>query len=277
MKFQFDKVFSENLLSQEKLADDGESDLVYTLNPTKCSAQDFKVFSCNFMFDMARSVTQIPDLLTKLDENLRNHNTLIEEVSSLKTKVRDLEADASVKSDDITALQATVHEQGAELKSIKEELLAVRACADKDRKAAVDESLALERHSREWNVRMMNIDESPGETTPQCIDKINATIKRITGYDIEIEYGHRSGRKNEDAAKPRVIIARIASRQQRYQVLSKRKEFFNADIPIYEDLPQADLKEKLRFAKEMKKFYNAKRKVSFHHGHWYVDGNVYTG
>lgn len=110
---------------------------------------------------------------------------------------------------------------------------------------------------------------------------INATIKRITGYDINIEYGHRVGvakRGEGDAeSKPRGVIFRFLSRQDRWRVLNRRKDFFKADVPLFEDLPPSDLVEKNKYAAVMKLKYQQKKKVSFFRGKWHVDDVEYNG
>ena len=137
-------------------------------------------------------------------------------------------------------------------------------------------SLNNERHSRSFNLRAFNIPEEANEKTERTIELINQQIKRVTGLDIEIEYGHRTGQKKTDGSH-RGVIFRFASRQDRWKVFGKRGEFFTKGIPLYEDLPAADLEEKKKHSAAIKDLYDAKHKVAFVRGHWYVDGNVFNG
>ena len=59
--------------------------------------------------------------------------------------------------------------------------------------------------------------------------------------------------------------------------MAKRGEFFKKNRPIYDDLPQADLKEKQKHSAVMKLKYEQRHKTQFMRGKWFLDGIEFNG
>ena len=122
---------------------------------------------------------------------------------------------------------------------------------------------------------MFNLPEKPAEKTAETITAINKVITEVTGEDIRIEYGHRTGKQRE--VGPRAVIFRFISRQERWAVLGKRKEFFKEGYPIFEDLPEEDLAEKKKHSAAIKVLHDNGDKVTFFRGKWHVNRVEYNG
>ena len=93
--------------------------------------------------------------------------------------------------------------------------------------------------------------------------------------ELDIEFGHRTGKSRENA--PRTVIMKLHSRLQKRKLMQKRKDFFSAGFPLFNDLPKQDLQEKLKHMDIMKTKFQNKQKVMFTRGSWYVDGVLFKG
>ena len=247
---------------------------------SKLNAGDFRSFTTNFMIDVnqyLQHLKQIPELLTKLNKNLENHNALMEEVkdikkenAALKIKVDKLEREGTQKDEEVKKL--TENLQTAK-EGFNEELKQLTVQVKANAKAA----LALERHSRSFSLRIHNVPESKNEKFDESIQKVYGVFSDVTGRDdIKIEYGHRTGKHREDnSARP--VIFRLLSRQDKMYLLTQRKKFHEAGYLLFEDLPKADVDEKAKHSKLMQEKYNAGKKVAFIRGQWFVDGHAFTG
>ena len=138
------------------------------------------------------------------------------------------------------------------------------------------ETLTLERYTRSYNFRLFNVPEVAGESAKDVMEKVNTLIHQVTGVDLKVEFGHRTGSKRDDDS-PRPVICRIASRSQKMEMMAKRGEFFTKGFPIYDDLPAVDLLEKKKHAAVIKVKYEQKHKTQFIRGKWYLNGEVYNG
>ena len=250
------------------------------LNPKSSTAQEFKTFTCAFVFSSLQHMQTMKELLKEAQEGNRSRDV---KIGKLEKDVADLKTGLEHRDEEIGDLRSQIRELTETLTKNKRD--AEKQCTDLNRNLSVKirdtcnpalkASIENERHSRSFNLRAFNLAEAPNEKTEQTIKLIDETIKKITGLDIKIEYGHRTGQKREQ--DPRGVIFRFASRQDRWKVYSKRGDFFRANIPLYEDLPKVDLVEKQKHAEKIKQLYTAKHKVAFIRGKWWVDGEVYNG
>lgn len=270
MKFIFSEKFTQNITQWEQEAHDNDEELEYALKLTGNENDNFKTFTATFMFDLSRHVAKIPTLLTKMDAVLTKHDEVLNELSEMKVKVTELE-------DKVTELEEKITSKNNELEALKKSKDQTENTIKRLEEAALNarnECNALERHSRESSIRVFNIKEEPKENPVDTIDKTKQIIKRISGIDIQVEFGHRVSKY--ERGKNRPVILRFVSRFQKLEVLKHRSQFFEAGYPIYEDLTKMDLEEKKRHAAEMKIKYEAGARVSFHKGKWWVDGRAFN-
>ena len=184
-------------------------------------------------------------------------------VTDLKTKVSDLETSANAKEIEFQEMKGELRDLNRKVEDQARDIAHLMKRADQ----SDQNNLELERHSRSSNLRFGNIQETTGE---DCKEKVLAALTQFDLGEVDIENVHRVGEKKE--GKTRFIIVRFVRRLERRLVLAKRKEFFNKEIPLYEDLPKSDLTIKKKFAKEIAQHHINKDKCYFSRGVWYVNG-----
>ena len=288
MKFVFDTTYVNSLLEAEKSAKLNGSALTFSLGDN-ANAKDFKTFTTNFMFEISRFMEffdKLPDLMSKLDQHIKNHDQLLNEYKKVKAKVVVVEEDLELIKTENSARDVTIsslegkvetHEKLiADLRRDMEKSTTLLDNTMKELKLAKSKNVSLERHSRSFNLRLLKLKEKPNEKTPETIKMINECITEVTGLNgFQIEYGHRSGKKSDD--EPRVCIFRPQTRQDKFALLNRRKDFFDAGYQLYEDLPYEDIIEKKKWAKEIDVKYKANHRVAFRQGSWWVDGAKFSG
>ena len=278
MKFIFDKAYSD---AMEGLDNDEDDEKEMKINPNTVSAGDFKKFTCGFMFSTLKSMDLLNEMNTKLDQAISTNSATEEKVKKLEETVTKMEEALTLKDTEIEELTKKVDAAQTRMDKLDEKiniLTSDQGDLGKLRKQADDigkETLTLERYTRSFNLRMFNVPDSVGDKSTDVIQFVDEKIAEITGSDIHVEYGHRVGVKKD--GKPRAVICRIASRQKKHEVMAKRGEFFRLGFPIYDDLPQVDLDEKIKHAAAMQQKWQEKQKVQFIRGKWYLNGQVYNG
>ena len=267
--------------------DNEENEREVIINPNEISNGDFKKHTCSFMFSTLKQFNLLSEINAKLDLAIASNAATDARVTDLEesvTKIRfDLDSALETKDTEIASLERKVRESDAKMEQLSTTIETMKISQkvqtddlNKLCRKLSEETLSLERYTRSFNIRMFNLQETPGEKAHDVISKLEQAIHEVTGVAINVEYGHRTGPKRRDG-KPRAVICRIASRQQRAVIMAKREEFFKKQLPIYDDLPAADLVEKKKYADIMKEKWSAKKKVRFVRGHWEVDDVVYKG
>lgn len=237
------------------------------------------------------STLNISKLLSDIDTKLDNV-ILAQEATELRVKsvedgmaslTRDVNTAFENKDAEITDLKADILAGVTRMNQLEELITELTnkqgldlSALKKQCKKLGEDTVTLERYTRSFNLRLFNIAESEGEKTHDVINKVNTLIHQVTGHDIKVEYGHRTGPKRNDG-KQRAIICRIASRQDRAEVMGRRQQFFLKGHPIYDDLPSSDLDEKKKHSVVMKEKWANKQKTQFIRGKWYLNGQVYNG
>lgn len=283
MKFIFDKTYTEAMTEMENEISEREM----TLNPSTCTKDSFKDFTCGFMFSTAKQLDLIREMNTKLDTaielsqtNARHIREVTAEVATLKKDLqenvdnydrefREVKADIATNKTSIQNLDSIIEDHKREN---KREVELLHKLIEKLQK----ETLTLERYTRSFNVRVFNVPETPNEKQTDVMTKVNNLISEVTGKAIKVEYGHRTGALRTDNTN-RPIICRIASRAEKMEVMSKRGDFYKKGRPIFDDLPAVDLVEKQKHSAFMKRMYELKHKTQFIRGKWFLDGVVYNG
>lgn len=257
------------------------------LDPSDCTKDEFKKFTCGFMFSTAKQLSLIQEMNGKFDEAIALSKTNAQDIKVVKADIATLKEDLQSALDfkdreiatlttDVNANKATIQDLDARLTQCMRENEKEVDFLGKLCKKLEGETLTLERYTRSYNLRVFNEPESQGEKARDVMEKVNKLILEVTGKPIAVEYGHRTGAPRQDGS-PRPIICRIASRSQRMEVIAKRGDFFTKNRPIYDDLPQADLREKQKHAAVMREKYNQHHKTQFVRGRWYLDGIEYKG
>lgn len=131
---------------------------------------------------------------------------------------------------------------------------------------------ALERYSRDFNLRFYNIPENPGEN---CVEKLQTMLSDDLGIKPMIENAHRIGRPRTGAASdPRPVIAKFLYRPERFRVIQNKRSLKNG-VRVSDDLIWEDRQQKKKLKEVMKLAYEEGKRPRFHHGKLYIDGTLY--
>lgn len=100
----------------------------------------------------------------------------------------------------------------------------------------------MEGRMRRSNIRILNIPETPGSSTPLAISKLLREVLKMD-KDVLIDRSHRGLRaRGQEDGKPRVIVAKIHYYQDCVEVLRRAREigplrFQGTDVSIFPDYP----------------------------------------
>ena len=290
MLIKFDEKFVESVSDNEKQAEEKEGNYTVVINPKSITTiKELVSVTAPCLFDLSRSVAVIPTLIDKMDQLItrvdntlsqvsalnEKYNNLRNEVDNQKVRLTKLENENQVSDQSISNLETLAQDQQVEINTLKEKIRNLEGNYEINVKKCQEATLSLERYSRDFNVRINNIKEEKGETPEVTINKAKAIVKQVCDIELDIEYGHRTGKIGENS--PRTVIFKLYSRLEKRKLMSKRKEMFAAGFPMFNDLPKQDLEEKLKHSEVMKRHFLNKKKVQFIRGRWFVDGMVYKG
>ena len=151
--------------------------------------------------DLTGQITKLSDDLKDFQRNTNERLQKIEsvmfkvdEIDGLKTKQQQLEADVDNMKESLNFVSSNAEE----VDNLRE--------SNDDLKKRLEH---LERYSRDYNIRVLGVNEDEGE---DCMTIILDFITSLGFEDAaaEVENAHRTGKKRDD--KPRPIIAKLYSR-----------------------------------------------------------------
>lgn len=121
-----------------------------------------------------------------------------------------------------------------------------------------------EQYSRRHNVRISGFEEEKDE---DCVKKIVKFVNEKLNVAIieeHIDRAHRVGKSSED--KPRAIIVRFKAHKDKIAILKKRKDLFQSNFYVNEDLTRINQKLLYTARKECKNVASA----------WTIDGKIFV-
>lgn len=147
---------------------------------------------------------------------------LVNNTAAIRCKV-DIEQSLSSCSDDVTSLLTKVGKLETEVGNLWEK------CLD------------MEGRMRRSNIRILNVPETPGSSTPAAISKLHREALKMDKY-VSIDRSHRGPQPRSQDSRPRIIVAKIHYYQHCVDILHRAREFgplrFNGtDISIFLDYP----------------------------------------
>ncbi len=228
--------------------------------------------------DEGKNVTDLSNLsdnnfrlivIEKLDTIISRQEVIDVELKGIKESILGLEKSADYHDKQLEEHQALIKQKDEQITVINTKLIE----SDKEKQALSDRLLALERHSRSFNLRFTGIAENQGEDTFAVLQE---AFRRAGLENIRLENVHRLGKSREDKSG-RQIIARFISRMDIKVVMRRRNELRSAGVMAFNDLCQTDYMEKKRLAPIMNERYSKKDKVKFQNGKLFINGSVYTG
>ena len=213
--------------------------------------------------DLAKTKTEVSDLKESLEFTQS-------ELDQTKSKMSLLEQENLKLRDSINKMQQKCDDKDLKLNSI-ENKLSIKI-------------LNIERYTRDFNVRLVGIEEDPEEDSrdiiAKYISKLNLLGEDMSEGDIlsRIEIAHRTGKRSKNG-RPRHIIARFHSRPIRNRLLRKFREINKITTPplgfhFVEDMPQEDYELKRKARGKMRSAYEQHQKVKFRRGQLIIEGKV---
>ena len=231
------------------------------------------------------SAAKAPDFETFVRDTLKSLSTQVGEVikgqKSLDSKFDKLDTRVKNNTTSINTIETSLGFQDTRLDDIEKankEALSVidthkSQISDMTENAKRMESQinSLERYTRSFNLRFLNIPETEGENSREVLGSLLNDSLNVSG-DV-IENAHRTGLKRDSG--PRQLIARFHSRVERNHVIRSAR---NADprpsFIVVDDLTPADLTAKRRVAPLMERLYKDGKRPRFHAGRLYVGNRV---
>uniref|UniRef100_A0AAR2JW36 L1 transposable element RRM domain-containing protein n=1 Tax=Pygocentrus nattereri TaxID=42514 RepID=A0AAR2JW36_PYGNA len=145
------------------------------------------------------------------------------DVDSVKQTVAGMEYSLSTCSDDITTLQTTVHKLSKDVAGLQEK------CVD------------LEGRMRRSNIRILNVTEGPGSSSPAAVSKLLKEALRLE-KEVVVDRSHRGLQLRQQGGKPRAIVAQLHYYQDCVDILRRAREagslqYNGTKIFIFPDYP----------------------------------------
>lgn len=196
-------------------------------------------------------IKKLEEMEIKLDKLEGYAKNVDAKVNDLTTKVETLESTTRKAMKSIEDLDKGLTFLNSEVEHLKK--------LEKDCAALRQEVLYMGVYQRRENLRFHGIEEVPerAEDTRQVlVDFMQTELGIVDAGDIEFQRVHRIGSFNQQAGKPRQIIARFLRYQDRERVMRKARNLKGKDYGISADFPKeiVDRRKKL-----LPKFFAAKK------------------
>ena len=178
--------------------------------------QDFETYVRECLGSMLRDMESIKS----------NQAVFQQDLAEVKRKLDTTAESLNLKFE---TLNGELHECMVKTDSLETEVNNHAASTDR----AYEKLLSLERYSRDFNSRLYNISERPGEN---CIERLQTLLSEDLGFTSVIENAHRIGRPRTDSgANSRPIIAKFLYRPERLQAI-QRKTMLKNGVTVSDDL-----------------------------------------
>ena len=213
-------------LSASKIDDDSvETSEVFKegLDSPRCVEVLFKCLK-----DLEKKVSEIHESQIKGGEQLEKVN---ESIQAINDKFLEFEAEIKKKNDEIADLKKDVKNLATQLYNVNNQL---------DRQ---------EQYSRRNCLLLHGVDETDNEVTDNIIIK---TVKDEMNIEISpesIDRTHRIGKKQQNSRRPRPIIVKFSTYNNRHKIFKNKKLLKGKGISITESLTQKRV-EMLKKARE---------------------------
>ena len=230
----------------------------------KKKAEEFETFVRNML----------TDLNTKIDNVIEGQN-------KMDTRVENLEKVVAENKTDLEEIKESLEFQDKKVEDIETNQNSLKSTSDQHTKdidilkatiAKLEgETNSLERYTRTFNLRFLNIPEEADENCRDTLATLFSDHLAITG-DL-IENAHRTGMKRETG--PRHVIARFHSRVDRNRVIrAARTADPKPPFMAMDDLTPPDLAEKNRLGPLMKHLHGDGKRPRFHAGRLFSNGRA---
>lgn len=169
------------------------------------------------------------------------------DVETMKTTVAHMEQGLSSCSDDVTTLLTKVGRLETEVGTLREK------CLD------------MEGRMRRSNIRILNVPETSGSSTPTAVSKLLKQVLKMD-KDVLIDRSHR-GLQSRNQNKPRAIIAKVHYYQDCADILRRAREsgplrLNGTDISIFPDYPPSVVQARSTFT-EVRRLLRGREGVKY--------------
>uniref|UniRef100_A0AAR2JRM7 L1 transposable element RRM domain-containing protein n=1 Tax=Pygocentrus nattereri TaxID=42514 RepID=A0AAR2JRM7_PYGNA len=169
-------------------------------------AEMTKLFQTEFKSIMAEEFNGVKSELQAVRQEIAsNTSALRSDLDLIRTTVSDMERGLSGCSDDITELQNTVRKLEENVQSLQEK------CLD------------MEGRMRRSNIRLLNVAEVDGSSTPTSVSKLIKEVLKMD-KDVLIDRSHRTLQVKRADGKPRAIVAKLHYYQDCVEILRLARE-----------------------------------------------------
>lgn len=194
-------------------------------------------------FDGIRS-----ELQAVRQEIANNTSAFRSDLEVIRTTVSDMERGLSGCSDDITELQNSVRKLEENVQNLQEK------CLD------------MEGRMRRSNIRIMNVAEEDGSSTPVSVSRLIKKVLKMD-KDVLIDRSHRSLQAKRMDGKPRAIIAKLHCYQDCVKILRRAREsgplqHNGSTILIFPDYPPSVARARSAF-NEVRKLLRGREGVRY--------------
>lgn len=233
-----------------------------TMSKSKCSTKEPSGTNCGC--DLAVILNEIKSLR-------KESAAMATEVNEIKITANELRASVEYTQEEVDNIKVDIASTKTELAEVK----VSNTSLSNEVQSLKSKLLALERYSRNYNIRIGGVLESYGK---DCMPHVVSILGKLGYSEVscrnQIEIAHRTGRKT--LKRPRHIIFKCFSRPFRADVLrqGKRNRAIFNDIYFIEDLTKEDQDLKQKALPLMSAGYEDGKKVTFRAGKLIINGVI---
>lgn len=198
--------------------------------------------------DEIHSVLEMPEgVLPKLDMVLRKLEVMESKLDSLESFVRNVDAKVNALNTKVETLESKITGAAKSIEELDKGMAFLNSDVERLKKLEQDcsalrqEILYMGVYQRRENLRFYGIEEDPegAEDTRQVLtDFLMSELGIDDANEIEFQRIHRIGPFNQEASKPRQIIARFLRYPDRERVMSNARRLKGKGFGISADLPK---------------------------------------
>ena len=159
---------------------------------------------------------------------LENMNNQLDRIYQEEFEItKSLELTQGQLDEELTKIKNDVGKLQAGIKELYEDLL--------DPDFVTEKLIELEDRSRQKNLRIDGVEETPNETWDICEEKVQSIIKGELGItaEIELDHCHRTGKFKKNQSKPRIIVYRFLRFKDKGKFLKIQKKLKDTGIFIF--------------------------------------------
>ena len=207
-------------------------------------------------------------LATQLDSHGSLLKQILDNQQQMQSNISKLDAHLCSINQRITEHAASIHDLEQRVVRLEANEPSSQVGSQVEKLHSLEDRLNfMERKQRERNIRLIGIPENQYEN---CYDIVLNLTQELQLY-VNVEVAHRTGRPGQQ--RPRHIIARVSSVQEKLDILRAQKHFLKHKAYFFvEDLTKKDYESKRALKPVIDKARHEGKRWRFTDGKLYVDG-----